>query len=61
MSAPSVPELLADPCITYRLKAWLREALAADPLDAYYDALLLAEVLKRRMEEALGMESSHAS
>lgn len=56
MSTPTVSQLLADPCITYRLKDWLREAFTGDPLDAYYDAQLLADVLKRRMDEALGEE-----
>jgi hypothetical protein len=61
MSTPSIPELLTDPCITFRLKNWLREALAADPLDAYYDAQLLAAVLRQRVEELLETESHHAS
>jgi hypothetical protein len=61
MSTPAIPELLSDPCITFRLKNWLREALAADPLDAYYDAQLLADVLRQRVDEILGTESGHAS
>jgi hypothetical protein len=61
MSTPGIPELLTDPCITFRLKNWLREALTADPLDTYYDAQLLAAVLRRRVEELLERESRHAS
>jgi hypothetical protein len=61
MSTPAIPELLSDPSITFRLKNWLREALAADPLDAYYDAQLLADVLRQRVDEILGAESGHAS
>jgi hypothetical protein len=61
MSTPAIPELLADPCITFRLKRWLREALTADPLDACYDAQLLAAVLRQRVEELLETESHHAS
>jgi hypothetical protein len=53
MSAPSVQQVLEDPCVTYRLKNWLREALNADALDAYYDAQLLADVLKQRIDEIL--------
>jgi hypothetical protein len=36
------------------LKKWLQEAIDADPVDAYQDALLLAEVLKRRLNEKPG-------
>jgi hypothetical protein len=50
MSTPSVQQVLEDPCVHYRLKNWLREALNADPLDAYYDAQLLADVLKQRVD-----------
>ena len=53
MSAPSVEQVLEDPCVNYRLKRWLREALAADALDAYYDAQLLADVLRQRVDELL--------
>ena len=53
MSAPSVQQVLEDPCVHYRLKSWLREALAADALDAYYDAQLLADVLKQRVDQIL--------
>ena len=53
MSAPSVQQVLEDPCVTYRLKNWLREALNADALDAYYDAQLLADVLRQRIDEIL--------
>lgn len=61
MSTPAIPELLDDPCINFRLKRWLREALAGDPLDAYYDAQLLAAALKQRIDELLERDSRHAS
>ncbi len=53
MSTPSVQQVLEDPCVNYRLKNWLREALNADALDAYYDAQLLADVLKQRVDDIL--------
>jgi hypothetical protein len=53
MSIPSVQQVLEDPCVNYRLKKWLREALAGDALDAYYDAQLLADVLKQRVDQIL--------
>ena len=53
MSTPTVQEVLADPCVNYRLKRWLREALTADALDAYYDAQLLADVLRQRVDQLL--------
>jgi hypothetical protein len=53
MSTPSVQQVLEDPCINYRLKNWLREALKADALDAYYDAQLLADVLRQRLDQIL--------
>jgi hypothetical protein len=53
MSTPSVEQVLEDPCVNYRLKNWLREALKVDPLDAYYDAQLLADVLKQRVDQIL--------
>jgi hypothetical protein len=53
MSAPSIEQVLEDPCVHYRLKRWLREALAADALDAYYDAQLLADVLRQRVDQLL--------
>jgi hypothetical protein len=53
MSTPSVEHVLEDPCVHYRLKNWLREALEADALDAYYDAQLLADVLRQRLDQML--------
>jgi hypothetical protein len=53
MSTLSVQQILDDPCVHYRLKKWLREALAADALDAYYDAQLLADVLRQRVNQIL--------
>lgn len=51
---PSDSELLADPCVSYWLKDRMRETAQRDVLDAYYDALLLAKVLRRRLDVALG-------
>jgi len=53
MNTPSVQQVLEDPCVHYRLKNWLREALKADALDAYYDAQLLADVLRQRLDQTL--------
>jgi hypothetical protein len=53
MSAPSVQQVLEDPCVNYCLKNWLREALNGDALDAYYDAQLLANTLKQRVDQIL--------
>ena len=53
MSTPSVQQVLEDPCVHYRLKKWLREALKADALDAYYDAQLLADVLRQRLDQIM--------
>jgi len=53
MSTPSVQQVFEDPCINYRLKNWLREALKADALDAYYDVQLLADVLRQRVDQIL--------
>jgi hypothetical protein len=61
MSTPGISELLSDPCVTFRLKNWLREALGTDPVDAYYDAQLLADVLRQRVDELLGTESGNAN
>jgi hypothetical protein len=53
MSTPSVQQVLEGPCVHYRLKKWLREALKADALDAYYDAQLLADVLRQRLDQIM--------
>ena len=51
---PSIAEVIADPSVRFQLKKWIQEAIDADPVDAYEDAVLLAEVLKRRLNEAPG-------
>jgi hypothetical protein len=53
MSTPSIQQVLEDPSVHYRLKRWLRESLAGDALDAYYDAQLLADVLRQRVDQIL--------
>lgn len=50
---PAVSQVMADPSVHFRVKEWLRQGLSADPVDAYYDALLVAELLKQRMEQDL--------
>jgi hypothetical protein len=57
VTTPSVQQVLEDPCVNYRLKRWLRETLAADALDAYYDAKLLADVLRQRVDQLLKGEN----
>lgn len=51
---PTIAEVIADPCIHFRLKRWLAEALNADPVDACQDAELLAKLLERRLTEKIG-------
>ena len=51
---PSIAEVIADPSVRFQLKKWIQEAIDADPVDAYQDAVLLAEVLKRRLNETPG-------
>jgi len=50
---PSISQIIADPSVRFRIKEWLRQGLSADPVDAYYDALLVAELLKHRMDQDL--------
>lgn len=45
---PSAEDLLASPEVSFWLKDALRAAMARDPVDAAYDAELLAAVLSAR-------------
>jgi hypothetical protein len=51
---PEETKLLADPCLSYWLKAAIRQTERRDVVDAYNDALLLAAILLRRVDIALG-------
>ena len=46
----TVDTLAADPCASYRLKSWVRDALNADPVDALADAEALVDALKARLD-----------
>ena len=48
---PSIAEVIADPSARFQLKKWIQEAIDADPVDAYQDAVLLAAILKCRLKE----------
>lgn len=48
---PSMAEVRHDRCTSYWLQNALETAISRDPLDAYYDAELLAALLKRRVKE----------
>ena len=51
---PTIPTLLADPCVRTPLKAVLRNWLDRDPVDAAEDAGLLALALERLADERCG-------
>ena len=51
--APTVAEVLASDSVHTWTKRALETSIGRDPLDAYYDALLVAEVLKGRMDAIL--------
>ena len=55
MSAQAtIPQVMNDPSVRNRVKVMLEQALLADPVDAYLDAVLVAQLLKARMEKQLG-------
>jgi hypothetical protein len=51
---PSIPEVIADPSVRFRLKKWIQEAIDADPVDAYHDAVLLVALLEVRLQDKPG-------
>ena len=51
---PTIAEVISDPSVTFRLKRWIQEAIDADPIDAYQDAILLAKLLKHRLTDNPG-------
>ena len=53
---PTINEVLSNPA-THRLTVnTLRATLECDPVDAYHDVLLVAKLLKRRLDQMLGGE-----
>lgn len=56
-----VAMVLADPAVSYWLKDALRRALRRDPVDAYYDAKLLVELLAPAPERANLEAQRHAA
>ena len=50
---PTVADLLADPAVSFALKAVLRAWEVRDPVDAARDARILADLLERRADEAV--------
>ena len=48
---PPIDDLLASPEISFWLKDAIRANLKRDPVDALNDAELLANVMKRRLEQ----------
>jgi hypothetical protein len=50
---PSPEEAIANPCVSYWLKAALETALHRDPLDAAQDAELLAVILEARARKLI--------
>ena len=57
VAIPTVADLLADPAVSYALKAVLLGWEVRDPVDAARDARLLAEVLEPRADEAVSWAS----
>jgi hypothetical protein len=48
--------VLGDPVAHFWVKEILNQALQKDPVDAYLDIVLVALILKARMDESVGME-----
>ncbi len=53
MSKIDIVKVLADPSIRYWVKSAINNLLERDPVDAYKDASLLAQIFKQRMDELL--------
>ena len=54
MALPTIEQVLASPATHYWLKDALQSALTKDPVDASYDAELLAKLLRARLDSILG-------
>lgn len=48
-----IDDILASNSVHFLAKGTLRAALTKDPVDAYHDIQLVADILKVRMNEAL--------
>ena len=55
MALPTIEQVLANPATHNWLKSALTSALDKDPVDAFYDAELLAKLLRARLDSILGM------
>lgn len=60
MSKIDIVEVLADPSVRYWVKSAINTLLERDPLDAYKDASLLAEIFKQRVDELLEKHASNS-
>ena len=54
MALPTIEQVLASPATHNWLKSALASALDKDPVDASYDAELLAKLLRARLDSMLG-------
>jgi hypothetical protein len=60
MALPTIEQVLANPATHNWLKSALTSALDKDPVDAFYDAELLAKLLRARLDSILGLhETQH--
>jgi len=55
---PTIKQLLESQSVSYWLKDALQASLGRDLLDAYYDAQLLADMLKVRLDNLLATRQS---
>ena len=60
MALPTIEQVLASPATHNWLKSALTSALDKDPVDASYDAELLAKLLRARLDSILGMHRNEA-
>lgn len=57
MSKIDIVEVLADPCVRYWVKSSINTLLEKDPVKAYQDAALVAEIFKQRLDEIMEKSS----
>jgi hypothetical protein len=57
MITPNIQKALESNGVRFLAKNFLREAMTKDCVDAVYDARLVYELLKERMEKILDIES----
>ncbi len=60
MALPTIEQVMANPATHNWLKDALQSALDKDPVDASYDAELLAKLLRARLDHVLGMHRDEA-